>query len=177
LIEGLRNQDSATLKYLYKIYYPVVKNHVLKNSGDESDISEVLQESIIILYKQIASNNLDLATDLKGYFFGIIKLVWNPILRQKQRYAELVTDVSDESEEPYDTNDILLEKIVAKAMGKLKPECRQILNLFAEGHSFIEIAEIMKLKSEEYARRKKFLCKESLMGFIKADKEYRSHFE
>jgi DNA-directed RNA polymerase specialized sigma24 family protein len=48
-----------------------------------------------------------------------------------------------------------------------------VLTLFGEGLSYEEIARRMGFKNEEYARRKKYLCKEALMEIIKTDPEYQ----
>jgi len=47
-----------------------------------------------------------------------------------------------------------------------------VLNLYSDGHTYEEIARKMGMKSEAYARRKKYLCKEALMEIIKTDPEY-----
>ncbi|MBE0675775.1 MAG: RNA polymerase sigma factor [Bacteroidales bacterium] len=177
LIEGIRLQDSRALKYAYSTYYPMVKNHVIRNSGDNSDVEEVLQESIIVLYRQIQSNEIKLTTDLKGYFFGIVRMVWNNMLRQKQKHTDLDIDITDENAIEYENDKVLLERVVARAMSRLKPECQQVILLFSQGVDYEEIALKTGLKSGEYARRKKYLCKEMLMDFIKSDPEYRDHLD
>jgi RNA polymerase sigma factor (sigma-70 family) len=174
IIEGIKKQDVRILNWLYSSYLPSVKNHVLKNNGSEDDVSDVFQESIIVLYKQITENSLDLTTDLKGYFFGIAKNIWNGLLRKKQRSTELQFDLADEDSTEDNHYDIL-EKIVSRAFIKLKPDQQMILNLFSEGNSYEQIAEKMNLKNEVYARRKKYLSKEVLMEIVKEDPEYQEY--
>lgn len=174
IIEGIRKQDDRILNWIYDNYYRVVRDHVVKNSGSDDDVSDVLQDSVITLYEQIAEGKLNLTTDLKGYFFGIARNIWNSQLRKKQKTCELITDHADD-DAIEDSNNHLLEKIVSRAFTKLKPDQQAVLNLFAEGNSYEEIAVIMNLKSEEYARRKKYLCKESLMDLVKEDPEYHEY--
>lgn len=174
IIEGIRKQDDTILNWIYDNYYRIVKDHVLKNSGSDDDVSDVLQDSVIILYEQIAGNSLNLTTDLKGYFFGIARNLWNTQLRRKQKTTELVSDHADV--DPADENNRLqLEKIVSRAFTKLKPDQQAVLNLFAEGNSYEDIALKLNLNSEEYARRKKYLCKEVLMDLLKEDPEYHEY--
>jgi RNA polymerase sigma factor (sigma-70 family) len=177
LIEGIRLQDEKALKYIYNMYYQMVKNNVLRNSGDTSDVDEVMQESVIVLYKQIIDNKINLSCDLKGYFFGISRLVWNNLLRQKQKHSELEVDVTDEESASYEDNREVLERVVERSMDRLKPDCREALLLFSQGIDYKEIAVRLGLRSEDYARRKKYLCKEALMELIKSDPEYRDHFD
>jgi RNA polymerase sigma factor (sigma-70 family) len=173
IIEGIRQQDDFILNWLYDNYLPVVKNHVLKNSGSTEDVSDVFQESVIILYKQITDENLDLTTDLKGYFFGIARNVWSALLRKNKRNTDLNIDLPDDDPEEY--SDPLLERVVSRAFEKLKPDQQLILRLFADGHSYEEIAREMNLKNELYARRKKYLCKEALLDIVKEDPEYQEY--
>jgi RNA polymerase sigma factor (sigma-70 family) len=173
LIEGIRLQDDVILNWLYDNYFATVRNHVLRNSGSVDDVSDVFQDSIIALYKQITEENLNLTTDLKGYFFGIARNVWSAQLRKNQKNTELDMDIPDDDQE--ESGDPLLERVVSRAFQKLKPDQQLILSLFSDGHSYEEIAAKMDLKSELYARRKKYLCKEALLDLVKEDPEYQEY--
>ena len=174
IIDGLRKQDDIILNWLYDNYLPSVNTYILKNSGSNEDVSDVFQDSIIILYKQITEDNLNLSGDLKGYFFGIVKNVWSAHLRRKQKTTELEFDVAEE-EDSEAINDPILERIVSRAFQKLKPDQQEVLNLFSDGHSYEEIAIMLNLKSETYARRKKYLSKEALIEKVKQDPEYQEY--
>lgn len=174
IIEGVKKQDDKTLNWLYDNYFQSVKNHVIKNSGTKDDVSDVFQDTIIILYKQICDDTLILTSDLKGYFFGVAKNIWNNNLRMRKDTAELYADIPDDSVQE-DASDFLLEKIVSRAFEKLNPEFQKILTLFSEGYSYEEIARMMKLTNDTNARRKKYLSKEALMEIIKEDPEYQEY--
>ena len=174
IINGVRNQDDKILNWLYDNYLQSVKNHVLGNSGSNDDVSDVFQDSIIVLYNQITEDNLNLTTDLRGYFFGIARNVWSAQLRKKMRTIELEIDVPDESEAE-EQFDPILERVISRVFKKLKPDQQMVLNLFSEGHSYEEIALMMDLKNEVYARRKKYLCKEALLEFVRQDPEYQEY--
>lgn len=174
IINGVRNQDDKILNWLYDNYLQSVKNHVLGNSGTNDDVSDVFQDSIIVLYNQITEDNLNLTTDLRGYFFGIARNVWSAQLRKKMRTIELEIDVPDESEAE-EQFDPILERVISRVFKKLKPDQQMVLNLFSEGHSYEEIALMMDLKNEVYARRKKYLCKEALLEFVRQDPEYQEY--
>jgi len=174
IIKGIKNQDDKTLEWLYDNYFQTVKNHVIKNSGTAEDVSDVFQDSIILLYCQITENSLKLTTDLKGYFFGVARNVWNAQLRKKRKIKELDIDIPDEADTD-ESNDLLFERIVSRSLLKLKPDCQTILTLYSEGIPYDEIAIKMNLKNEIYARRKKYLCKELLMELVKKDPEYQEY--
>ena len=174
IIEGVRNQDDKILNWLYDNYLESVRHYVLKNNGSKEDVSDVFQDSMIVLYSQVTEDNLNLTTDLKGYFFGIARNVWSAQLRKKQRTTELEIEPADE-DDIEEINNQLLERVVSRAFQKLKPDQKMVLNLFSEGHSYEEIAVKMDLKNEVYARRKKYLCKEVLLELMKKDPEYQEY--
>jgi len=174
IIEGIKMQDDKTLNWLYDNYFQTVRNYVIKNSGTKEDVSDVFQDSIIILYNQICEDSLTLTSDLKGYFFGIARNIWSTQLRKKRETTEITTDIPDETD-PEEISDPLFERIVSRSFLKLKPDFQVILNLYSDGLSYEEIAIKMNLKNETYARRKKYLCKEALMDLVKEDPEYQEY--
>ncbi len=172
IIDGIRRQDSKVLTYLYDAYHQVIRDHLKLNSGSDDDVYDVLQESVVILYGQVTGDDFVLTTDLKGYFFGIARNVWNSQLRYRSRLSALETDMADTSESE-DINARTLERIVTRSFALLKEDCQMVLNLYSDGHTYEEIARKMGMKSEAYARRKKYLCKEALIEIIKTDPEYQ----
>ena len=174
IITGVHNQDDKVLNWLYDNYFQSVRNHVLNNSGSDDDVSDVFQDAIIVLYNQITEDKLRLTSDLKGYFFGIARNVWNSQLRKKQKTIELEFDLPDE-EETEDQSDPTLERIISRVFQLLKPDQQMVLNLFSDGLSYEEIAVKLNLKNEVYARRKKYLCKEALLELVKEDPEYQEY--
>jgi RNA polymerase sigma factor (sigma-70 family) len=173
IIEGILNQDSKTLNWLYDNYFQTVQNHILKNSGTHDDASDVFQDSIITLYSQICDNSLNLTSDLKGYFFGIARNIWSSYLRKRKVTLELDADLVANDEN--DLNDLMYERIISRAFQRLKPDMQTVLNLFSEGYSYEDIAVRMNLKNETYARRKKYLGKEALLDLVRQDPEYQEY--
>jgi len=171
IIDGVRRQDNQILSYLYDSYYKMVSDYVRKNGGTEDDAGEVMQESVVMLYKQIATGECSVKSDLKGYFFGMARNVWNAQLRHRSRLAHFEDEPVDLSlsEDLYRAT---LERIVARSFALLAKDCQTMLTLFGDRLSYEEIAERMGLKNAVYARRKKYLCKEALMEIIRRDPEY-----
>jgi RNA polymerase sigma factor (sigma-70 family) len=174
IIEGLRKQDDKVLNWLYDNYLQTVRSYVLKNSGSKEDVSDVFQDTIIILYNQILNDKFMLSSDLKGYFFGIARNVWQSQLRKMRKTVEMEIDFAVE-EDAEGINDPLLERIISRAFQKLKPDQQLVLNLFSDGFSYEDIALKLDLKNESYARRKKYLSKEALLEIVKKDPEYQEY--
>lgn len=172
IIDGIRRQDSHVLSYLYDAYFDIVRDHLKKNSGSDDDVHEVIQETVVILYKKVTGEGFTLTTDLKGYFFGVARNVWNAQLRYRSRLVSLELELPDDSATE-EQEEATLERIVTRSFGLMKEDCQMVLRLFSQGYSYEEIARKMGLKNEAYARRKKYLCKEALMEIIKTDPEYQ----
>lgn len=172
IIDGIRRQDNKILTYLYDAYYDMLRDHLRKNSGSDDDVYDVLQETVVVLFKQVTGGEFTLTSDLKGYFFGIARNIWNMQLRHKSKVSALEFDISDEGDLA-DADNAILERIVSRSFALLQEDCQMVMNLFIDGHSYEEIARKMGMKSEAYARRKKYLCKEALMQIIKTDPEYQ----
>jgi RNA polymerase sigma factor (sigma-70 family) len=174
LIEGIRKGDDNTLNYLYDNYFATVRNYIKKNSGTDEDAYDIFQDSLYILFKKIQENNFTLTTDLKGYVFSISRNQWHNLRRKNEKTSGIELDVADdlELEKLLDTP---IEQIVQRSFLKLKDECQKVLTLHLEGKDYDEIAKIMKYKSATYARRKKYLCKESLVEIIKSDPEFSDY--
>lgn len=64
------------------------------------------------------------------------------------------------------------EKIYQRHYRKLPGDCKRVIKMFLKRRPFREIASIMKYGSEEYGRRKKYLCMQQLMNMINEDPEY-----
>jgi RNA polymerase sigma factor (sigma-70 family) len=174
IIEGVRNQDVKILNWLYDNYLQTIRSHIFNNSGTEQDVSDVFQDTIIIVYNLINENKLDLNGDLKGYFFGIARNIWNKQLKQNGKTTELTEDIPEETDSD-EIIDPVLERVVSRAFSKLKPDQQEILNLYSDGLSYEEIAVRLNFKNETYARRKKYLSKEALLDIVKDDPEYQEY--
>jgi RNA polymerase sigma factor (sigma-70 family) len=174
IIEGIKNQDDRILNLLYDNYFQMVKKHILNNSGTSDDVSDIFQDSIIILYNQICDNTLTLTSDLKGYFFGVARNRWKEHLRSRKETLVIDENIADESVQEEST-DPFFERIVTRAFKKLKPEYQEVLTLFSNGHSYEVMAKKLKLGSETNARRKKYLSKEALMELVREDPEYQEY--
>ena len=174
LIEGIKKGDDKTINYLYETYFGVIKAHILKNSGNEDDAYDIFQDALMVLFKKIQVNNIALNSDLKGYVFGVARNLWNNQLRKNKKVTGIDQDFADDLEIDK-LLDIPLEQIVQRAFLKLKPDSQKILRMHLDGFDYKQIAEEMNYKSETYARRKKYLCKEELIEIIKSDPDYSDY--
>lgn len=178
IIDGIRNRDNKVLTTVYREIFPVVRYYVINNGGNQDDAKDVFQESIIIAYKQISENNFELRSGFDSYLYGISRLVWLKILRNRSIHERNISKI-EEAEFSYNTPDQFIEeelelRLFRKYFLKLGTECQKVLRLISENVSYEDIAKEMGYKSEKIVRNKKYKCKEALTKMIKADPEFRN---
>lgn len=176
IIQGIKQQDSEILNWLYDHYFPDVRRFVTRNSGTQDDAYDIFQEAIIVLYNQIVCDDLDYRTDIKSYFLGIGKIMWRNKLSRTKTHETLEDNILSESDVDV-FNDPAFVNLVNRSLNKLTNEEREVLSMYAQGISYNDIAQIMGYASEVYARRKKYLSKEHLITIIKSDPEFLDFYD
>jgi RNA polymerase sigma factor (sigma-70 family) len=177
IVDGIRKRDNKVLTLIYKELFPVIRYYVTSNGGSVDDAKDVFQESIIVAFKQISHNNFEIKTGFEAYLYGISRLVWLKILRNRATHDRNILQL-EEPESSYLPSDSLVEeelemRLFRKYFLKLGNECQKVLNLISDGIPYEEIAESMGYKSEKIVRNKKYKCKAALIKMIEDDPEYR----
>lgn len=176
--EAFKKNDHSYLTEMYKIHYPIVKRFVLFNSGDEEDAKDLLQDALMIVFQKINAETFLLNCTFITYLYSIIKNLWLKELRLKRSYGFVVRDLGDledidchiNFEREYNFN---VEYFIFRMhFNRLSKSCKEILKMFFEKKSYVEISKTLNLKSEGVVRRRKYRCKESLIGTIKKDPKY-----
>ncbi|MDP4184606.1 MAG: sigma-70 family RNA polymerase sigma factor [Bacteroidota bacterium] len=184
ILNGILKNDNIVLQYIYKNYFYKINFYIRKNSGNDEDAYDVFQEAIIILYRRLKANQLELVDcSFETYLFAVSKLLWLKQLEIKRnKKVELY-----ENEEDFDdiASEDLIEdidkhdryRLYQKHFKSLGADCQKILQLYFDKVSLKQITQIMGYKSELYAKKRKYKCKEYLVKSIKQDLEYKKHFE
>lgn len=178
-LRGIAENDFSILQKIYDESLPEVAKYVKRNSGTLDDAKDVFQEGILVIYKKVINDNLELTTSFHIFLFSICKRIWLKKLKKKWNKEVTLDAVGEFSfEENYEEGFIESRKwaLYNRSFDLLTEECRKVLKMLFNGYSGIEIAEAMDY-SEEYAKRKKYKCKISLAGLIKKNPEYKSLIE
>lgn len=176
-LEGIRQNKTLIIKEVYEKFFPGVLNWVTKNQGTQTDAEDIFQEALIAIFRRLKKEALVIEHQFNTYLFTICKRIWFKRLRKpdfnvtstddlvlSNQESELITKAMERTE--------VYELFRAKLL-QLGADCQKVLNLHFAKKSFKEIAAALKYTSEEYARRKKYLCKNELTALIKADGRYR----
>jgi RNA polymerase sigma factor (sigma-70 family) len=176
IIEGIQKRDNNVLTFVYKDLFPKVRFYVTRHGGSKDDAKDVFQESIIIIFKQIENNSLVIKGDFEAYLYGIARLVWLKVLRNKEIHNRNITQLEEPENNSYNADQMIEEELELKLLRKhfmsLGEECQKVMQMVTEGIPYEKIAEIMGYKSEKIVRNQKYKCKETLIQLIKSDPEY-----
>lgn len=173
-LEGIKTSNNSILEEIYQIHFPIVSKYITTNNGDEAQAKDIFQEALIALYRRLQKEDIDIKVPFGAYLYGTCRFIWlKKITRSKT--TESIEQLQIEDTNEIETAVINEQKytLFQKKLNLLGEDCKKVLNYYFEGMSFKDIAKLMKYTSEEYARRRKYLCKKNLMKKIKQDPSFR----
>jgi RNA polymerase sigma factor (sigma-70 family) len=175
ILEGLRLRSDYIINFIYKDFFPLIKFLVTENGGADEDAEDIFQDGIIILYNKISLNQLVLSSSFKSYMYSICRNLWLQKLNKRKAIYDKLTDVEEFIDLPKDMlqeasiEETEMHRIIQIHFLSLPEDCQKVLKLFIKNIPLREIAGIMGFKTENYAKTRKYLCKEDLKKRIADD--------
>ncbi len=175
IIECLRSRQSYVVRYLSDRYLPMIRLMVTQLGGTSEDAKDIFQDGLVIILEKIDSNQLVLTCKFKTFLFSVCENLWKSILEKRKAAANYFTrrvDTSSDQDftEIYDNK--LYEKMFYDVFETLDPVCKDILKLYWQEFSPMEIAEKLGY-TYGYVRKKKCECQGELMKRITNHPYYR----
>ena len=178
LIRGIRIHDSATLEFVYDTYFPMIEGFVIHNSGSRDEAQDVFQEAMIIAYKKIRDEKLELRCKFGTYLYAICKKVWIQERKKYLLHAEKLRQqplmVNDPGPEEDPLLQIHLKELFDKHFRELSEDCQKILSMYFCNHTVDEIREEMNYKDLHHAADRKYRCKKSLIKRMMNDPLFKT---
>jgi len=168
--------DAETINQLYQECFPIIRQLIVNNSGLLEDAEDVFQEALVVLYRKASGNTLVLNCALPTYIYSICRNMWLDRLRRQSRTIGVIDgdkeiiDLDDDTVETIYQNDRY--RLYQKHFERIGEGCKKLLTLFFEGKSMKSITKTLGFGSEQYTRKRKFMCKEKLVDNIKGDSLY-----
>ncbi|SDZ79166.1 RNA polymerase sigma factor [Bizionia paragorgiae] len=150
-------QRSKAFKELYKLY-PRIEKLILSKGGTKADASDVFQESLIILNRNLEKSDFKLTSSFYTYLYSVSRFVWKDSQKQfsKQELHDFNTDQVSVFHSVLEEQKYLFAE---NAFRKLGERCQDLLQRFyLQKMSFKDIAEVMQFKSEKIAKNQKYKC-------------------
>ena len=177
ILEGIRTKNNEVLHLVYAKNYSLIKNFIQRNNGNSHDAEDILQESLILIFKKVSNNSLTLESSFSTYLFSVCRFLWlKELEKRKLEYSdELKQDIPGEIENGLFDDSDKFEKhsLIQKYLLKLEPECRMLLMMFYDNAPIDDISENLGFSSNARTRKRKFNCKKKLIELIKTDPLYK----
>ena len=173
LIKGIRNHDSSILEHVYNTQYPIIESYITHNQGSREQARDIFQDAMIIVYKRIKSNELELTCKFGTYLYAICKNIWmqerKKYLQRTQKLRQQPLEVND----PGPADDPLLQNHLTDLFNKhfdaLSKDCQKILSMYFNNFSVEDIRAAMNYKDLHHTADRKYRCKKSLINRIVND--------
>ena len=178
IVEGLRLRKDEIIRFVYKEFFPMTRHLIINNSGTDQDAEDVFQDALVIVYKRIVSDELNLNSSYKTFFYSICRNIWlqrlGKLKDRKHEFAdyESITAIPEPTVEEIHSIENKKHKLYQLHFLNLSEDCQKVLQLFLRKISLREIANIMGYKTEKYAKTRKYNCKEELKLRIINDPNY-----
>ena len=168
-VDGLRRNDPAAMRALYKAHFPAVRQYVLQNSGTVSDAQDVFQEAVIVLWMSAKQDRLSTGTENGpgGFLFRVAKNKWLDVVRSAAHKHMKVVHNDQVLDHRSDAPDDIEERItrLRGVYEKLDDKCRTILDqYYYERKDLATIAAGMGVE-EDSIRTIKYRCMMKLRAF------------
>lgn len=178
-IDGLVQNNSFIIQSIYEKFAPKVIGYVCKNSGDQDQAQDLIQEILVVIYDQAKSKNLKLTCPFDAYFFLLCKRKWLNILKKSSLKQVTINEEIVSNNEPVqemvldtehtETQQSLYDKMFQK-LGKV---CKTLLTKSFQLNSMEDVAKALDL-TYGYARKKKSLCIGKLTRMIQESPAYQN---
>ncbi|RAJ17994.1 RNA polymerase sigma factor [Olleya aquimaris] len=150
-------QRDKAFKHLYNLY-PKIEKLILSKGGKKADASDVFQEALIILNRNLEKADFKLTASFYTYLYSVSRFVWKDM--QNKFSTQELYDLKDNEVSHF--HHVLEEKkyrFAENAFRELGERCQQLLQLFyLKRIPFKEIAVTMQFKSEKIAKNQKYKC-------------------
>ena len=177
ILKGIKERDTRVLDFIYSSYFQQIKAFILNNHGTREDAQDVYQDAILVIYQKLMNEGLVLTCSFNTYLYSVCRLLWLKLL-EKRRLNNLYTEdlesfviLGNDIYDEYET--VEKYKLYQDHFKKFSFNCQKVLELFLARISLREIARIVRFKNEQYAKKRKFQCKEKLIESIKNDPRFK----
>lgn len=179
IINAFLNSNSKIIKEVYNSLYPMVRKLVLTNSGKESDINDIVSETVLRFILNIQKNEtFKLSCSFRTYIYSVSKNIWMSKLKVKRYKIEIFYDtitLEDNTIELYDLEEIAKDSkkysLYLKHFAKISVLCQKVIQMFLDKMPLSEIAQTTGV-TEDYAKQRNYECKKRLIKKIMDDADF-----
>lgn len=170
IIEAIKQGDNQViLRSLYKKVLPDVKRFIRKNGGNSEQAEDMFQEGVVAFILAVKEGRFNEENTIGAYIKAVVRNKWFDQFKLKLREEEAVKNLhknqsieeSTISEEQIHTLQVLLKNLGEK--------CEKLIRLSVfEGYSYIDIANITEMASEDVVKTSIYRCRKKLKNTVES---------
>jgi len=162
LVDALRRGETKAYDTLYQQCRPMIQHLLLQNNGNKEDSSDLLQEAMAVLHRNLQHPNFVLTSKVSTYIFSICRQQWLYQLRHHFTTTDIEPYYETLHEEGPQTP-LLTDQQLAAALSQLDEKSQQLLVSFYYGNqSLAEIARDLNLSNANVAKVTRHRCVQRL---------------
>lgn len=176
--EGLLQQNSEVVRSIFSEFLPPVAAFVRANSGTNEDAKDVFMYALEVIYRKLKAGELVLTALFSTYLHEVCKRHWLKSLRRNKYDAgvtpedPVVSNTMGKEQETRFSEKSERQALFAEKFQQIAKDCQMVLTLsWNTEMSMEEIAESLGW-TYAYARKRKTVCKKSLIDAVQADPRY-----
>lgn len=175
LLQGVAQSDSRSIQQVYNTAFPRIDIMIRKSGGSRQDAQDIFQDAMMALFQRLHTSDFHLSCRLASYLQVVCRKMY--LSRSRRKSMKSLDEITEFKEIGLDADyfDSLLrqdkQKLLYKHFNALGDDCKQILKLFFDRVPMKEIARQMG-STENYMKKRKFICKSKLMQRVQADPLY-----
>lgn len=170
LIDLVRNDNDAAIKFVYQKHYKMIEQYVLKNNGIIDDAKDLYQDAFMVLYNKLKQPEFKLSSSMSIYLFSVTKNLWLKKLRDKKIKTVHIDGIIEQPKEESTLNETRLNKeleITTEELEKLGDPCKTLLLEFYFKKTKMEaIAKLLNYTNANRAKAQKYKCMQRLKKAI-----------
>lgn len=176
ILDGIANDKSKVLMFVYREYYPLIEKFVFQHGGTSDQAQDLFQDGMIVICKKVFAGKLELYCKFSTYLYAVCKRLW---IQERKKIMLRMNKISEAgiAAEPtmhYGEDTIDEAKLLFdKHFSQISPDCQKILRLHFNDCSVEEIRTAMNYSTAHHAVDRKYRCKKSLIEKIKNDPSFR----
>ena len=171
----LQANREVYFKKLYERNFPIVAKLVRSMGGDLNDAQDIFQDTLVVFYEKVMSDQVEVKSSANAYLLGISKHLWYQKTRRQYPLVPL-TDMEKAIEVPEDyvqeDRKLAKKKGLIRLMEKAGQKCLQLLHAFYfQGWTLDELRTNFGYSTIRSATVQKHKCLEKVRKVVEAKRE------
>jgi RNA polymerase sigma-70 factor (ECF subfamily) len=143
-----------TFEILYTEFYEAIYRFVFRMIGNTESAEDITQETFIKLYKNINPHNT--IRNPKAWLYQVAGNLCRDKIKRNNAYRKIIDNIFLKEDTKSNTESNFIESIesdfIRKALKRLSYRDQMLLQLYQDGLSYNDIAEVMDIKRSSVGR-------------------------